>query len=145
MQNGIISALQKAIITLPVVIVLGVGGGVAVATSISNDQLPAPSSSNSMTRPFDFPVNKNGQTYGSLADSTSVDNVPDLVLVETPDGTTGYISGPALIEAEGGNVSSPKEALAWQWSKDLQGSPELAVYEVDGKTQVGVMTLTPTQ
>jgi len=36
-------------------------------------------------------TNSRGQTFGSLADATSPDTEPDLILVEASNGTEGYI------------------------------------------------------
>lgn len=40
--------------------------------------------------PPSYPVNGSGLTYGSLAEATTVDNGPDLVLVVAANGRQGY-------------------------------------------------------
>lgn len=91
-----------------------------------------------------FPVNAHGQTYGSVANATS-GNTPDLVLVELPDGSTGYVNASDLAAADGGDVSTPAEAVARQEAQQSQAlgaasatsTSDLPVYKSDGTTVIG--------
>ena len=93
-----------------------------------------------------FPTNANGQTYGSLAEPGSDDAMPDLVAVEMPGGSVGYIYAEELMRLEGGHVSSPGEALEWNKTvKDMATETNdegiayipIAAYESDGVTEIG--------
>lgn len=93
-----------------------------------------------------FPTNTNGQTYGSAAEAGSDDAMPDLVAVQMPDGSVGYIYSEELIRLEGGHVSSPEEAL--EWNETVKNIPTetndagvtyipITAYESDGVTEIG--------
>lgn len=86
----------------------------------------------------DFPVNDDGQTYGST-DGVGRKDYPDLILVEASNGRQGYVENDVLNEVTGANVSSPAEAVAWQRKMDAAGqaSKWIPVYLSDGKTQIG--------
>ncbi|MCL2317355.1 MAG: hypothetical protein FWC46_09780 [Actinomycetia bacterium] len=97
-----------------------------------------------------FPKNKDGLSYGSVLDASSPEQEPDLVLVVATNGKTGYVRQTDLAAAEGANVSSPEEAVAWQKAKDAQaaaghGATVIPVYDSDGTTKVGVFVVGPQQ
>jgi len=83
-----------------------------------------------------YPVNDAGLTFGSLVDATSPDTEPDLILVETTDGETGYVYKAALDRASGADIRSPQEAAEWKPART-----EVPVYLVDGTTQIGVFVV----
>jgi hypothetical protein len=115
------------------------GAIVASATNPAHPKTQAVDVNDPEAKPFEYPVNKEGLTYGSLADATSERNTPDLVLVELADGSTGYISSSELQELEesGSKPNSPEEAVHRQSKRDAQGPVELTVYDVDGTTVLG--------
>jgi len=82
--------------------------------------------------PPTYSTNSSGSTYGSLVDAYSPETEPDLILVETTDGKSGYAYKKDLDVASGANVRSPAEAAAWR-----NVSVEVPVYLVDGKTKIG--------
>lgn len=134
------------------VAVLGVAvGGVAGAAIAQLDRSTDGGSRTVAAVPLDDPhaappsyqVNEAGQTFGSLADTTGTDDAPDLVAVETVDGTAGYVRSSELFEAEGinDNPSSPAEALALQNARDAHGPVDLTAYASDGVTVVGTFTV----
>lgn len=83
--------------------------------------------------PPNYSTNASGASYGSLVNAYSPETEPDLILVETTDGKTGYAYKADLDAASGANVQSPEEAATWQ-----NKTVEVPVYLVDGKTQIGV-------
>ncbi|PWW01198.1 hypothetical protein DFQ01_11088 [Paenibacillus cellulosilyticus] len=101
-------------------------GGVLANPSDSSTQ------STSSDKEISYPLNENGQTYGSSLDATSVEKEPDLVKAYGVDGTLGYVKSDDL---NGPLPSSPEEALAQQRSK--KGDREIPLYDVDGKTVIG--------
>lgn len=111
-------------------VVVGMFGGSAIAGTFA--------SSNARTAEVaapDYPNNKAGLSFGSAALAAAPEDEPDLILVETAEGVSGYVYKSDLDEASGANVSSPREALSWQEAaQDLRKIP---VYEVDGITQIG--------
>lgn len=86
---------------------------------------------------FEYPVNEQGQTYGSLADAPSDDQAPDLVLVELPNGEEAYVKSEDLFAAEGENASTPAEAKAFEKKLEKSGGIDLPAFESDGKTSAG--------
>ncbi|MFD0679412.1 MULTISPECIES: hypothetical protein [unclassified Paenibacillus] len=94
----------------------------------------------------DYPKTKNGQTYGSPTDATSIETLPDLILVGTVDGTAGYVLKKDFI---GEQPKIPEEAITIQKSSS-QGGRNVQLYDVDGKTiigsfRIGAMNQIPTK
>jgi hypothetical protein len=91
-----------------------------------------------------FPQNSSGQTYGSALLANSPENEPDLILVVSDNGRTGYVLKNALDAANGTEAAqsftSPEQAIAWQTSQALQDRI-VTVYSSDGKTQIGSFTV----
>lgn len=81
-----------------------------------------------------FPKNNNGQTYGSSADASSPEMEPELISAVGIDGTTGYVLKKDL---DGERPKSPEEAIAIQNSRP-PGGVDIPLYDVDGKTVIGV-------
>ena len=113
-----------------------VGGGVAIATGaltngdqVAIEQLPSASKSGAATA---WPTNTNGQTYGSLLQSTSSATDPDLVQVIATNGQTGYVYSSHLNPA---GPSSPAAALAQQAASS--GAQYIPVYAQNGTTIIG--------
>lgn len=96
-----------------------------------------------------YPVNTNGQTYGSVAKATSFETEPDLIAAIGIDGTKGYVLSKDL---RGEMPKTPEEAVAL--TKELKkatlsakanGSDivrEVPLYDVDGKTIIGKFGIT---
>lgn len=91
-----------------------------------------------------YPVNENGQTYGSSVDAYQalpedispnevIDYLPDLVLVSNEDGIEGYVLKEFFLPKMPNN---PEEAmaLAEESSKEKQ---KVDMYASDGVTVVG--------
>ncbi|WP_248928018.1 hypothetical protein [Paenibacillus hamazuiensis] len=83
----------------------------------------------------DYPKNEKGQTYGSSADATSPETMPDLISASGVDGTLGYLLKKDVIGSE--NPKTPEEALALQKSRP-PGGRDIPLYDVDGETIIGV-------
>jgi hypothetical protein len=83
-----------------------------------------------------FSKNAHGLTFGSALNATSPDNEPDLIQAQATNGQTGYIKKTELDAANGSNVSTPAEALAWD--KTSQTPRSIPVYQQDGVTKIGV-------
>lgn len=80
-----------------------------------------------------FPVNKNGQTYGSDADCNSPDTEPDLIRAIGVDGTEGYVLYKDLIKDQS---NTPEDTVAY--TKEHAGKYELVpLYASDGITVIG--------
>lgn len=93
-----------------------------------------------------FPTNANGQTYGNFPEPGPDGAMPELVAVQMPDGSVGYIYADKLIRLQGGHVSSPDEALEWNETvKDMATETNgegvtyipITAYESDGVTEIG--------
>ena len=93
-----------------------------------------------------FPVNSNGQTYGSSED-VAIDDLPDLILAEATNGRMGYVNRELLDELTGANVSSPEEAVAWNEKMDAATweTKQIPVYLLDGVTQIGTFEISRSQ
>lgn len=116
------------------------GGGTAIATGAlaSGDQViirapisPGGAAPRSVAAPA-WPTNANGQTYGSLLNSTSSATDPDLAQVIATNGQTGYVYSSQLNPPA---PSSPAEALAQQ-AADTAGE-YIPVYAQNGRTVIG--------
>lgn len=81
-----------------------------------------------------FPVNQNGQTYGSLMDVNTPGQEPDLVKAVGVDGTLGYVK---FVDMQGKLPKNPEEAIAIQNSRLKEGPKTIPLYDVDGKTIIG--------
>lgn len=85
----------------------------------------------------DWPVNTNGQTYGAQGGSAIA---PDLILVETLDMKLAYVLSKDIDAANGSNVKSPEEAIAY--TKAHAGTYiDVLAYESDGTTVIGVFRI----
>lgn len=128
---------------------LAAAGIVVVGLSnVASPSAPASAESTSTEVPSDsegnsFPTNASGETYGSLLDATNDDDAPDLILVELPDGSEGYVRADDFFEAENAEPASPEEAIAEQEdaqreTRSAKSAPEsLPVFESDGETRIG--------
>ncbi|OMF36881.1 hypothetical protein BK133_08145 [Paenibacillus sp. FSL H8-0548] len=88
----------------------------------------------SLTKAPNYPANENGQTYGSAGDAISSESEPDLISAVGVDGAMGYV---LKKDIEGEQPKTPEEALAIQNSRPLGGS-DIPLYDIDGKTVIGV-------
>ena len=118
-----------------------VGGSVAGFTlAVANS--PAPvleiQGDDGSLRPVEkFPVNESGQTYG-LVDQGLLSNSsvrPQLVLVTTDEGVDGYAYYTELFPTV--LAKSPAEAKGLSTDQPY----EVPVYQVDGRTLVGMHTV----
>lgn len=81
-----------------------------------------------------FPVNKNGETYGSNREVTVAEQEPDLILAKGVDGTTGYIK---LKDLNKDQPNNPEEAVAYMEKMKNSAPKNIPLYDVDGKTVIG--------
>lgn len=107
--------------------------GLSAAEGIDSRPAPIPS----------YETNALGLTYGSAAHAVSSESEPDLILVETADGATGYVYKADLDDAQGpGDDATPDEVLEWMNSPEARQDREVPVYEVDGTTVIGTFVIT---
>jgi hypothetical protein len=110
-----------------------------VAGTIANDRTIAKNSINpSSANVPDYPKNKNGETYGSGLDAISPDTEPDLIEAYGVDGTLGYVRSTDL---NGVKPKTPEEAITKQKQRKAEGSRRIPLYDVDGKTVIGVFNV----
>lgn len=111
-----------------------VGGGAAIATGAftNGDQINIQQLPGSAAGSHVWPTNANGQTYGSLQDSTSSATDPHLIQAIATNGKTGYVYASQLNAA---GPASPAQALARQAATT---TPQyIPVYAQDGTTVIG--------
>lgn len=84
----------------------------------------------------DWAVNARGQTYGVVNDR----GTPDLIATTATNGRNGYVSREELDAADGGDVTSPAEALQDQANRAGK-TITIPVYEADGTTVVGTFEI----
>lgn len=142
---------RRATIIAAVVLVSG-SAGVASGFAYGLDENPAPAGVSAepggTVAPRvvpNYPTNDSGLTYGSVELANSPQDEPDLILVETQTGLTGYVKKAELNRATGGNVSNPQEALAWQARVDIGLPSFIPVYAQDGVTIVGEFEIAPSE
>lgn len=88
----------------------------------------------------DYPVNENGETFGSGLDAASLEAEPDLIQAYGVDGTVGYVKSKDLI---GDVPKTPEEAISMQRRSEQEGGRQIPLYAVDGKTVIGVFQVGP--
>jgi hypothetical protein len=109
--------------------------GVEVAGQFTVEQ-PAP----------DYRKNAAGQSFGSLADATSPNTEPDLILVVATNGKEGYVKKTELDKWNGHSAWSTLDTKGYnQWAEDRaqQGLVLIPVYGSDGKSRIGEFPVNP--
>jgi hypothetical protein len=115
-------------IVVAVVLASVAGVGVAsIANALPHDDSPAR-----------FETNASGQTYG--AGDGEVD--PDLIRAQGTNGVVGYVLKTDLVGPE---MRSPEEVARWLEQYPQDRAREIPLYDVDGKTVLGVFTIAPAQ
>lgn len=122
-------ASRKAIIIVAIIgLALGtLGAGQVIASNLDNRGMKAPV----------FPINQNGQTYGSGVNCT-IETEPDLIQAIGVNGTEGYVRSIDLNEQ---TPKTPEEAIAMQNKFPADGKI-IPLYAVDGKTVIGEFKIT---
>jgi len=117
---------------------LGIGFIFFLITGILTfDSIPAIANILRPTTDSIFPVNQNGETYGSLGDVNTPGKEPDLVSAKGEDGTEGYLK---LEDMWGEQPNNPEEAVAYmkrQEEEKARGHKFIPLYASDGKTVIG--------
>jgi hypothetical protein len=84
-----------------------------------------------------YPVNSNGQTYGSVEDDEKAGGLPDLIKAGGIDGTKGYIKKSDLPP----DPKNPEEALQQKAQMEARGPYTIPLYDIDGKTVIGAFPM----
>ena len=115
------------------------GGGPAdgITQDAAADRTATPAQPTGTYAMSDFPTNSRGLTYGSIAESGSLNTMPDLVAVMGQSGIEGFVYKEDLVEPR---PKSPADAVRGQGHRDLRGSRLVAVYDVEGVNQIDVFT-----
>lgn len=138
--EAIMKYKKASIISLVLALALIVGVTTAFATSASENEGAGILTSASE---IEYPINDNGQTYGSAALAQNYDERPDLIAAVGCDGQEGYIYKTDL---ESGIPKTPAEALAQQQQYEAMAIASegervvvrsIPLYDADGKTVIG--------
>lgn len=116
--------------------------GLLVGTIAFMPVVASSQSSQDITSAPVFPVNQNGEKYGSLAKVNSPGQEPDLVMAIGVDGTRGYVKYVDLNEKQ---PRTPEEAIALQNSRLKECPKTIPLYDVDGKTIIGEFKISKPQ
>ncbi len=120
--------LRTKVLVVPAMLAAGLAIGLGVNSAPSH---PADAAASAPNNPAPvFPKNESGQTYGSIANVTSVSQYPDLVLVQDTAGHDGYVLATQL---NGPTPSTPQQAIAM----NPTGPRTIPVYASNGKTVIG--------
>ncbi|MFJ8103426.1 hypothetical protein [Lysinibacillus sp. NPDC096212] len=86
-----------------------------------------------------YPVNAQGETYGTVHTDGSgkIITSPDLIETKGENGVLGYVKEKDLNP----RFTSPEEALAHQKAVDIAGYKSIPLYKSDGKTIIGEFKL----
>lgn len=106
---------------------------VALYNWLKNEEWKTEFSQNPALAP-QYQTNENGQTYGSNLGAIMGNPQPDLIAATGVDGTNGYVR---YVDLMGNMPKTPEEALAMQNNRK-QGSAQIPLYAIDGKTVIGV-------
>jgi hypothetical protein len=123
--------------------VLGVGSVLGRAPNQAFSLVSAAATSTSTTVATvapTYPVNSQGETYGSAANAPSPSQLPDLIRVRADNGQIGYITRAAFL----GPQLTPQEVVTLP--TDSRGnfvapSVVVPVFAQNGTTQVGTFTI----
>lgn len=90
---------------------------------------------------FEIKINEKGQTYGSNLANTKYGNEPDLILVETDNGKSGYVYKDDFYDTAN-QPKNPEEAVAYTKMVEKKVKKHgyykaIPVYEKDGTTVIG--------
>jgi hypothetical protein len=85
----------------------------------------------------EYPVNRNGQSYGADENARGPADAPDLIAAWATNGKYGYVLKTDVYPSD--TPSSPEEALANQKASANQAR-SFPVYEADGETVIGEFT-----
>jgi hypothetical protein len=88
-----------------------------------------------------FPRNASGETYGSDAEAGSFAEQPDLIAVMGLHGRIGFIKKTEAWPVLHPTFRSPADAFAWSEQVRINPPAPLAVYDLDGKTQIDLFKL----
>ena len=131
---------RRSVATIAVIGALVAGSSVGILVSVEiggASSVPAGLGPNAV-----YPTNAHGQSYGSSLGATSQTGEPDLILVVATNGKTGYVSKSEMNAADGGNVTTPQQAIAWTES-GANASHSIPVYAEDGSTVIGSFVVGP--
>lgn len=103
------------------------------AIPVTASSTPGQSIQNSKPTPK-FPVNKNGETYGSNSEVTVAEEKPDLILAQGIDGTVGYIK---LKDLNKDQPNNPEEAIAYMEKMKNSSPKNIPLYDLDGEKVIG--------
>lgn len=131
---------KTSLLAVVLALALIVGVTTAFATSASENEDAGTFTS---APEIEYPINDNGQTYGSAALARNYDERPDLIAAIGCDGQEGYIYKTDL---ESGIPKTPAEALAQQQQYEAMAIASegervvvrsIPLYDADGKTVIG--------
>lgn len=117
---------------------IGAIAGIGVSAMVGG----AATGKTSSSSPVSFPVNTNGQTYGSSL-GVGLSAEPDLILAAATNGRTGYILRKTLWAADGTDVTSLSQASAYM--SNSTSVRTIPVYEKDGTTVIGSFVIPSVQ
>lgn len=124
-------------------VLTGVLGGAVIAGARSEPTVYDESGDPVPHTQIDYPVNENGDTYGTAKDLVYLEDFPKLLRVLGDHGIEGYVY---LDDVLGEAPASPEEAVRQQEAriqaeKDGTAEPRvLTVYAADGKTPLDTLT-----
>lgn len=106
-------------------------------------ELPAKENPSSEVLALDnFPLNSRGQTYGSDANATGVEDAPDLIGVVGDNGVFGYVLKEDLWPP---SPRTPEEARAQRLESERSGPPTFDVWDQEAVKVVDSFTLSQGQ
>lgn len=121
-KNLLFGALATGALTIGIV-----GGTVAGGVVASTEVADQPKS-------VAYPVNENGDTFGSAAAVSDPSNEPDLIRVLATNGKEGYAKKADL---DAGAASNPEEAREQAANAATAEDRSVPVYANDGETVIG--------
>lgn len=88
-----------------------------------------------------YPMNENGETYGSDAHAASFEEVPDLIAVRQNE-IFGYVRREDLYQEEINMPSSPNDKAGWEEYEECYANGyQIPIYDVDGETVIGTFSI----
>ncbi|WP_429842377.1 hypothetical protein [Brevibacillus sp. FIR094] len=112
-------------------------GAILALTTIASPTVFTKNHAANTDSPPNYPINEQGQTYGSDPLTIEPSQKPDLLKATGENGVEGYVKTSDLRPP----VSSPEEAIAFQKITEATGYRSIPLYETDGKTVIGEFRL----
>lgn len=119
------------------ILIMAIIAGILLGTLCFDSVIASNNPNQSFSSAPVYPINENGETYGSSSYAISLETEPDLISAIGVDGTLGYVRKTDL---NGEMPNNPEQALAGMRQREGKVR-QIPLYDVDGKTVIGAFNV----